>query len=36
VVLVGDVEVIEQRREVHQTPTGADQPFNWIAGRRRR
>jgi ubiquinone/menaquinone biosynthesis C-methylase UbiE len=36
VVLVGDVEVIAQRREVHQTPSGAPQPFNWIAGRRRR
>jgi SAM-dependent methyltransferase len=26
-------QVIEQRREIHRTPTGIDQPFNWIAGR---
>jgi trans-aconitate methyltransferase len=31
--LLGDVEVVEQRRQVHRTPSGADQPFNWIAGR---
>jgi len=35
VAIVGDVEVIAQRREVHHTPSGAPQPFNWIAGRRR-
>jgi len=34
--LLGEVDVIEQRREVHHTPGGADQPFTWIAGRRRR
>ena len=28
-----DVEVVEQRRHVHRTPAGVDQPFNWIAGR---
>jgi trans-aconitate methyltransferase len=33
--VVGDLDVIEQRREVHQTPSGAPQPFNWLAGRRR-
>ena len=31
--LLGDVEIVEQRRVVHRTPSGADQPFNWIAGR---
>jgi SAM-dependent methyltransferase len=30
-----DVDVIGERRHVHRTPGGADQPFNWIAGRRR-
>jgi SAM-dependent methyltransferase len=30
-----DAEVIEQRRHVHRTPAGIDQPFNWIAGRLR-
>lgn len=34
--LVGDVEIIEQRRVIHRTPGDADQPFNWIAGRLRR
>jgi SAM-dependent methyltransferase len=29
------VEIIEQRRQVHHTPAGIDQPFNWIAGRLR-
>ena len=31
--LAGDVEVVEQRRVVHLTPEGVEQPFNWIAGR---
>jgi SAM-dependent methyltransferase len=31
--LLGDVEVVEQRRHVHRTPGDADQAFNWIAGR---
>jgi SAM-dependent methyltransferase len=31
--LLGDVDVVELRRGVHRTPTGAEQPFNWIAGR---
>jgi trans-aconitate methyltransferase len=31
--LLGDIEIVEQRRHVHRTPSGADQPFNWIAGR---
>lgn len=26
--LVGDIDVIEQRRDVHRTPAGAEQPFN--------
>lgn len=33
VELLGDVEVVEQRRDVHRTPTGVEQPFSWIAGR---
>ena len=33
--LVGDVEVVAELRHVHRTPGGADQPFNWIAGRPR-
>jgi len=33
--LLGDVEVVEERRHLHLTPSGAEQPFNWIAGRRR-
>ena len=33
VELLGDVEVVEQRRAVHRTPVGVEQPFNWIAGR---
>jgi SAM-dependent methyltransferase len=33
--LVGTAEIIEQRREVHETPSGAQQPFNWIAARLR-
>ncbi len=34
--LLGDgFEVVEHRREVHRTPGGAEQPFKWIAARRR-
>jgi SAM-dependent methyltransferase len=33
--LLGDIEIVEQRRHTHHTPSGADQPFNWIAGRLR-
>lgn len=33
--LAGDAEVVEARRQVHHTPAGGEQPFNWIAGRRR-
>lgn len=33
--LLGDVEIVEQRRHIHHTPGDADQPFNWIAGRLR-
>lgn len=28
-------EVVEQRRELHHTPSGVVQPFTWIAARRR-
>jgi trans-aconitate methyltransferase len=31
--LVGDADVIDKRRTVHHTPGGADQSFQWIAGR---
>lgn len=31
--LLGDVDVIEERRATHRTPGDADQHFNWIAGR---
>jgi len=31
--LLGDVTVVEQRREVHHTPGGIPQPFTWLAGR---
>jgi SAM-dependent methyltransferase len=31
--LLGDVEVVARRREVHRTPGDADQPFTWLAGR---
>ncbi len=34
-VLGGGFEVVEHRREVHRTPSGAEQPFTWIAARRR-
>jgi SAM-dependent methyltransferase len=33
--LVGDVEVVAELRHHHRTPGGADQPFNWLAGRLR-
>jgi SAM-dependent methyltransferase len=33
--LIGDGDVVDERREVHETPSGAMQPFNWIAGRLR-
>ena len=33
--LLGDVDLVEQRREVHHTPGGMAQPFTWIAGRLR-
>ncbi len=34
--LLGETfEVLQLERIVHQTPGGAAQPFNWVAGRRR-
>jgi SAM-dependent methyltransferase len=33
VELFGDIEIVAQLRHVHRTPGGADQPFNWLAGR---
>ena len=33
--LLGDVDVLAERREVHTTPGGGSQPFNWIAARLR-
>jgi SAM-dependent methyltransferase len=33
VALVPDAEVIETRRQIHSTPGGKEQPFNWIAAR---
>ena len=33
--LVGDAEVAVELRRVHRTPSGVDQPFNWLAGRLR-
>ena len=33
--LLGDVDVVAERREVHRTPGGAEQPFTWLAGRLR-
>jgi len=33
VELLRGVEVVDQRRDVHRTPGGSEQPFNWIAGR---
>jgi len=35
VEFLGNIDLVEQRREVHRTPNGTDQPFNWIAGRLR-
>lgn len=32
--LAGDATIVEERRHVHHTPGGGEQPFNWIAGRR--
>jgi hypothetical protein len=34
-VLGARFSVVESRREVHVTPSGAEQPFTWIAARRR-
>jgi SAM-dependent methyltransferase len=31
--LLADADVVAQVRRIHHTPGGADQPFNWIAGR---
>lgn len=31
--LLADAAIIDQRRQIHRTPAGVDQPFNWIAGR---
>lgn len=36
VELMGDAEIVAEMRHVHRTPGGADQPFNWLAGRLRR
>lgn len=33
VAFIADVEVVETRRQIHRTPSGAEQPFNWIAAR---
>lgn len=34
-MVLGDgFEVVEQRREVHRTPGGVEQPFTWLAARR--
>lgn len=30
---IGDVEVVSERRQVHHTPSGSSQVFNWMAGR---
>jgi SAM-dependent methyltransferase len=30
--LLGDVTVVDQRREIHHTPGGIPQPFTWLAG----
>ena len=32
--LGGEFKLVDQRREVHTTPSGAIQPFTWIAARR--
>lgn len=31
--LAGNIEVVERRHHLHQTPSGGEQSFNWIAGR---
>ena len=33
VELLGDIDVVGRRREVHVTPGGVEQPFTWLAGR---
>ena len=33
-LLEPDFTVVDERREVHRTPRGMDQPFTWIAARR--
>ena len=33
--LLGAVEIVESRRDMHRTPGGTDQAFTWIAGRLR-
>jgi SAM-dependent methyltransferase len=33
VAFVADAEVIETRRQIHTTPAGIEQPFNWVAAR---
>jgi SAM-dependent methyltransferase len=33
--LLGPIDVIAELHEVHQTPSGAEQPFNWLAARLR-
>lgn len=30
--VLGAVRIVVQRREVHTTPNGGEQPFTWIAG----
>ncbi len=34
-LLRGRFDVIDARREIHTTPTGVQQPFTWVAARRR-
>jgi hypothetical protein len=31
--LIGDVDLVDVRRDVHHTPDGGEQRFTWIAGR---
>lgn len=33
VELIGEAEIVAELRHVHRTPSGVDQPFNWLAGR---
>jgi hypothetical protein len=33
-VLGGDLQLVATRREEHTTPTGAVQPFTWLAARK--